>query len=113
MVRADLSSLPAPLPPDSPFPDMETARHFAGPLPYTFDYEKQTNSLILIKGVRKKWSPQPVRVDVQKVTFFESDAFRGTTPIFANAFYIADIPYRWLRGRREILPNNSKTEAHE
>jgi hypothetical protein len=109
-VRADLSLLsspasePAPLPADSPFPDLKTALHFAGPLPYTFDYEKQTHSLILIKGVRKKWSPQPVPVDVKTVTFFEQDAFRGTAPMLANAFYVSDIPYRWLRGRRETLP---------
>ena len=104
VLRADRSSIPAPLPPGSPFPDLGTALHFAGPLPYTFDYEKQTHSLILIKGVRKKWNPQPVRVDVETVTFFDQPAFRGATPIFANAFYVCDIPYRWLRGRREALP---------
>jgi hypothetical protein len=111
VLRADLSSLPAPLPSGSPFPDLQTAQRFAGPLPYTFDYEKQTHSLILIKGVRKRWDPQPVRVEVEKATFFDNPAFRGTTPILANAFYISDIPYRWLRGRREALPDYQKQEA--
>src|SRR4051812_2152037 len=38
-VRADLATRPAPLPATSPFPDLQTARRFAGPLPFTFDYE--------------------------------------------------------------------------
>jgi hypothetical protein len=107
-VSADLSSIPAPLPLDSPFPDMETARHFAGPLPYTFDYEKQTHSLILIKGVRKVWNPQPVRVEVGECTFFDQKPFRGIQPVLANAFHVANIPYEWQRGRREILAQTSK-----
>lgn len=110
VLSANLSSMPAPLPPGSPFPDLKTALHFAGPLPYTFDYEEQTHSLILIKGVRKKWNPQPVRVEVETVTFFDQPAFCGATPIFANAFYICDIPYRWLRGRREALPHKNEAQ---
>ena len=39
-VVADVSA-PAALPVGSPFPDLETARLYAGPLPYTFDYERQ------------------------------------------------------------------------
>ncbi len=107
-VWADLSAVPAPLPPGSIFPDLETALRFAGPLPYTFDYEKQTHSLILIKGVRKQWNPQPVRVQVEKCTFFQQSAFAGAEPILANAFYVAQIPYEWRPGRRESLANDEK-----
>jgi hypothetical protein len=106
VVRADLSMLdtgPARLPDGSPFPDMETARRFAGPLPFTFDYEKPTHSIVVIKGVRKKWNPQPVRVEIEKCTFFAHKEFEGCTPILANAFYISDIPYRWEVGRVEPL----------
>ncbi|HVF11345.1 MAG TPA: DUF2071 domain-containing protein [Abditibacteriaceae bacterium] len=102
-VCADLNSKPAPLPDGSPFPDLEAAREFAGPLPYTFDYEKETHSLILIKGVRKKWDPQPVRVQVTKNTFLEHEPFRSACPVLATAFHISNIPYRWERGRREPL----------
>src|SRR6185503_1857269 len=35
----NVAGVPAPLPPESPFPNVETAREFAAPLPYTFDYE--------------------------------------------------------------------------
>ncbi|RYG73783.1 hypothetical protein EON80_02975 [bacterium] len=100
-VVADLNE--APLPQGSPFPDLETARQYAGPLPYTFDYEAATHSLILIKGVRKKWGPRPVYARVEKCTFFDAPAFQGAEPILANAFYLEDVPYRWEKGRREIL----------
>ncbi len=88
------------LPDGSPFPDIETARKFAGPLPYTFDYERQTGSMILIKGVRKAWEPTPVRVEVERATFFER--FDGQARL-ANAFYLSDVPYRWDAGRVEKL----------
>lgn len=103
IVRAELSTQPASLPEGSPFPDMETARSFAGPLPFTFDYEAATHSMIVIKGVRKKWNPQPVKVHVEKCTFFEHPEFQNCAPVLANAFYISDIAYRWEVGRVEAL----------
>lgn len=95
------------LPTNSPFPDMATARQFAGPLPFTFDYERQTHSMIVVKGVRKKWNPQSVRVEVLKNTFLESEPFNRAMPRLANAFYIAQVPYRWEKGRVEPI---SKSE---
>jgi len=88
------------LPEGSPFPDLKTARKYAGPLPYTFDYEKETGSMILIKSVRKEWNPTPVKVEVETATFFERFS---TKPILANAFYLQNLPYRWEKGRREIV----------
>jgi hypothetical protein len=88
------------LPDGSPFPDIETARRFAGPLPYTFDFERQTGSMILVKGVRKAWEPKAVRVEVERATFF--DRFGGQAKL-ANAFYLSDVPYRWEVGRVEKL----------
>ncbi len=101
-VVADLSQ-PAPLPNGSPFPDIATARRYAGPLPYTFDYERQTRSMILVKGVRKKWNPMPVEIEVRANTFFDDERFGGATPILANAFYLSDVPYRWEPGKRETV----------
>lgn len=105
IVRADLASEPVAPPAGSPFPDLKTARGFAGPLPFTFDYERETHSVILIEGVRKEWHPRPVNVEVKQCTFFDGEPFRGTTPLLANAFYLADVPYQWRRGRREPLPS--------
>jgi hypothetical protein len=111
-VVADLTSIPAPLPSGSPFRDLKEARRYAGPLPFTFDYEPETHSIIRIQGVRDEWNPYPVRVDVREVTFFDDARFANVTPVLANAFYVKDIPYRWERGIRSPLPETAE-ETHE
>ncbi len=103
-VIADLSTMPAPLPENSPFPDLKEARKFAGPLPYTFDYEPETHSIIRIEGVRQHWEPQAVSVKVLQNTFIEKPPFYQKG-ILANAFHIQNIPYRWKPGIREALLN--------
>lgn len=110
-VTAELGGEPAPLPEGSPFADLREARRFAGPLPFTFDYESGTHSIVRIEGVRSNWNPQPVRVDVERCTFFDHPPFNQTTPVLANAFHIQDIPYRWKRGVVEPLP--AATERRE
>ncbi|MFI0240509.1 DUF2071 domain-containing protein [Streptomyces sp. NPDC016845] len=99
-VRADLRGAPAPLPPGSPFADERAARRFAGPLPYTFECEPQTRSVIVIKASRAQWDPRPVRVDVDRSTFFDHGPFAGTHPVLANAFHVAGVDYGWGRGVR-------------
>lgn len=105
-VTAELSGMPAGLPDGSVFERESDARRFAGPLPYTFDYESQTHSIIRIKGVRANWNPQTVRVSVDRNTFFEQGPFRGSSPILSSAFHTQNIAYRWERGRREALNGN-------
>ena len=104
-VIADMASAPAALPGGSPFKSLKEARRFAGPLPYTFEYESGTDSMIIIKGVRRKWNPQPVQVDVLRNTFFDQSLFCQAKPILANAFHVRNIPYRWQRGVVEKLSN--------
>ena len=94
----------AELPAGSPFADWHQARLFAGPLPFTFDYEVETNSIVMIEGVRQNWHPRPVAVRVLRNTFLDAEPFTSARPILANAFYIEDIPYRWKRGVVEELP---------
>jgi hypothetical protein len=104
-VRADLAGRPSALPAGSPFPDLKVARRFAGPLPFTFDYEAQTHSIIKIEGVRQNWNPQPIGVEVREATFFDHPPFNGVErPRLANAFLIEDVSYEWKRGIREPLP---------
>jgi hypothetical protein len=107
-IIAQLAPPPETPPRDSPFRDFHQARLFAGPLPFTFDYERQTHSVILIEGVRQNWKPQPVSVQVRRATFFDRAPFNQTRPILANAFYVRDIPYMWKRGVRESLPKNNE-----
>jgi hypothetical protein len=103
-VEADLSAQAQAPPPGSPFPDLREARKFAGPLPFTFDYERQTHSIIRVEGVRQDWYPTPVAVTVLRNTFLEQDAFRSAGAVLANAFYLENVPYAWKPGIREVLP---------
>jgi uncharacterized protein YqjF (DUF2071 family) len=108
LLKADFTQSAPALPSGSPFPDWVTARRYAGPLPFTFDYEAATHRLILIEGVRKDWNPQPVSVDVKTVTFFDRPPFNATRPVLANAFIVQNIPYRWHRGVLEKLPEETR-----
>jgi hypothetical protein len=76
-VEADLSTQTVAVPAGSPVADLKEARKFAGPLPFTFDYEKQTHSIIRLEGVRQRWNPRPVSVIVHQNTFLEQNPFRG------------------------------------
>jgi hypothetical protein len=100
-VTADLSSNLAALPASSPFADLKQARRFAGPLPYTFDYEPQTGSIIAVQGIRQNWEPQPVSVHFhQEPSFFRQPPFNAVELRLANAFHLHSVPYRWEPGRR-------------
>lgn len=106
---ADISRPAGKLPPGSPFPDWPAARRFAGPMPFTFDYERETHSMIRVQGRREDWNPLPVAADVPETPFFFRDpdgpfANRPVSPVLASAFYIPEVPYRWDKGIRESLP---------
>jgi Uncharacterized conserved protein (COG2071) len=101
-VEADLLA-PAALPAGSPFEDLREARKFAGPLPFTFDYERQTHSIIRVEGVRQQWNPRPVPVKVHRNAFLEQEVFRNAGAVLANAFFLENVPYAWRRGIREKL----------
>jgi hypothetical protein len=102
-VSVRLANEPAPLPPGSPFESEKDARRFAGPLPYTFDYEAETHSIVRVLAVRSNWNPRAVEVEVRRNTFLDRAPFRGVEPRLANAFYLHDVPYRWMRGTRVPL----------
>ena len=110
-VVADVASPATTLPAGSPFTTFAEARRFAGPLPFTFDYEPQTHAIIAIRGVRENWNPIPVRVDVRRLNFFNHPPFRGTTPVLAAAFCVRDIAYRWERGVRYPLATGETTRS--
>jgi Uncharacterized conserved protein (COG2071) len=95
-VVADLEA-EAALPDGSPFATLDEARRFAGPLPYTFEVERETGAIVAVRGVRSGWEPRPVSVDVRQVAFFEREPFTGA--VLANAFHVANVDYRWERGR--------------
>jgi len=99
-VAVRLENGPAPLPAGSPFSNLAEARRFAGPLPYTFDYEQETRSIIAIRALRQNWDPQPVSVEVSRNTFLEREPFSRAASVLANAFHVRNVPYQWQRGTR-------------
>lgn len=93
----------AGLPEGSPFGSVRDARRFAGPLPFTFDYEKSSHSIVAIEARRTNWRPVPIAVQVDRLAFFDQPAFAGYTPRLAAAFYVRGVEYHWLRGVRHAL----------
>ncbi len=98
-VHAALDCIPTAPPPGSPFSNLREARLFSGPLPFTFDYEPESHSIIVIEGVRRNWKPIPVNVEILENTFLKKDPFNRDVPRLANAFLVRDVPYSWMRGR--------------
>lgn len=95
---AHLDAEPAPLPTSSPFPNEQVARRYAGPLPWTFDHEPETGSIVMVHGRRSSWAPHPVAVDIGRCTFVDRPPFVGADVRLANAFHVAGIDYGWDRG---------------
>lgn len=110
-LRANVAQNGEFLPEESPFSSPREARHFAGPMPYTFAEEPKTNSMIRVHGIHKGWKPRLVRVSVNKLSFFEQEAFADAKPNLASCFYIEHVDYRWKRGVREQLTKHSNAEA--
>lgn len=99
-IEVNLQNSTVNLPKDSPFKDWKEARRFAGPLPFTFTYNKLTKEVLIIEGVREDWFPKPVEVIKNKIGFINQKSFNGI--ILANAFIIENIPYFWRKGKIEI-----------
>lgn len=86
------------MPEGSPFSSVREALKFAGPMPFTFDYERETHSIIRVEGVRQNWHPQSIPVVVDRCTFFNSEPFAKSPPILCSGFYMHDVPYWWKPG---------------
>jgi hypothetical protein len=98
-IRIEKNGEDVALPMLSPFADWKEARRFAGPLPFTFTYNKETREVLIIEGVRENWKPSPVKVIDYDFSFLETLNLTGA--VLANAFVIKNIPYHWKRGRIE------------
>ncbi|MBP0903457.1 DUF2071 domain-containing protein [Mariniflexile gromovii] len=88
-----------PLPKFSPFENWKEARRFAGPLPFTFTYNKTKKEVLIIQGVRQNWKPTPVNVINYDINFLNT--LKTEKPVLANAFIIKNIPYYWKKGKIE------------
>ena len=93
------TSEPISLPQNSPFADWKEARRFAGPLPFTFTYHSETQKILIIEGVRENWTPTPIKIVEQHISFLAT--LNLSDAILANAFEIRNIPYFWKKGKIE------------
>lgn len=109
-LSTDLEPGPDYLPEGTPFPTVRDALKYAGPLPFTFDYEEQTNSIVRIEGVRQNWHPKPVKVNVQRAAFLEQSPFCNAKPILCSAFFLENVPYYWKKGVVEKLDDHFTAE---
>ncbi len=98
-ITIDTTTGDVQLPGQSPFNDWNEARRFAGPLPFTFTYDKEKREVLIIEGVREHWTPSPVRVLDYQIDFLNT--LETDTAVLANAFIIKNIPYYWKKGKKE------------
>lgn len=87
------------LPEESPFKDWKEARKFAGPMPHTFTFNEDDQTVLNIKGIRQNWTPTPIQV--KSYTFEFLDNLHLTNTVLANAFEITNTPYSWSKGKIE------------
>ena len=99
-VTIEETELTAEIPEYSPFSDWKEARKFAGPLPHTFTYNKEENSVLIIRGLRKDWKPKAVNVQSYSFEFLNSLKLKHV--VLANAFEIKNVPYQWEKGKVEL-----------
>lgn len=90
----------AKLPEHSPFSDWAEARRFAGPLPFTFTYNKIKKEVLVIEGVRENWKPKPLKIIDYNFEFLNQLNLKNV--VLANAFIIENIPYWWKKGKIEL-----------
>ena len=98
-IVTEQTSNPVQIPEGSPFTDWKDARKFAGPLPHTFSYNKETGKVLIILGLRQNWKPEPVKVKSYEFEFL--DKLNLQNVVLANAFEIKNIPYSWQKGKIE------------
>lgn len=99
-IKINTTAQDVSLPIYSPFTDWKEARKFAGPLPFTFTYNKETREVLIIEGVRQNWKPKPIQITRYHISFLDSLALKNA--VLANAFMISNILYYWKKGKKEI-----------
>lgn len=99
-IELDLEADEVSLPINSPFVNWKEARRYAGPLPFTFNYNSATKEMLIVEGVRESWTPKAVNVIKYNLPFLNTLSL--TKGLLANAFIIENIPYYWKKGKIEI-----------
>jgi hypothetical protein len=87
------------LPEGSPFSNWQEARRFAGPMPFTFSFDKPRREVVIVEGIRDRWSPVPMTVGDCTIPFLARHGLGHGA--LANAFLVENVPYHWKKGRSE------------
>ncbi|MCH2082803.1 MAG: DUF2071 domain-containing protein [Saprospiraceae bacterium] len=98
-LEIDTSQAEVSIPENSPFANWKEARRFAGPLPFTFTYLEERQSVLIIEGVRQNWTPKPIHVKEYQFDFI--NRLNLQTVLLGNAFEITNVPYFWRKGKIE------------
>jgi len=98
-VSIDKDKKEVKVPPNSPFANWKEARRYAGPLPHTFTVDAAAQEVLIIKGIRQNWIPEPIQIKEYRFDFFKDLELENA--ILASAFEIKKIPYQWEKGRVE------------
>ena len=98
-IKLNTSEDKVSLPKHSPFSNWKEARRYAGPLPFTFTYNEKTQEVLIIQGVRKNWTPKPIKTENYDIDFLKSLNLENY--FLANTFIIENIPYYWKKGNIE------------
>ncbi len=96
-IKVEESPAESVLPKSSPFGSWKEARRFAGPLPFTFNYDKETQQVLTVEGVRSNWIPKPVSVIAHELPYLR-DLGVDSSAMLASAFKLQNIPYSWKKG---------------
>ena len=101
-IQRDQNAHDIALPDSSVFPDWRTARRFAGPMPFTFSYDRNTNSMTTVEGIRASWKPGPVKIIKARVPLLAELGLEEAR--LANAFTVKNVSYQWRKGVTEPCP---------
>ncbi len=99
-IEATIDEHAIPLPPSSPFKDVEEAMEFTGSFPYIFIHDPDTKETLIIEGVRKNWKPRPVEIVQEHIEFIEEMDIRDVR--LASAFLVENVPVVWKKGKKDI-----------
>ncbi|MDW8272942.1 MAG: DUF2071 domain-containing protein [Chitinophagales bacterium] len=101
----ELSEDEVNIPEGSPFTDWKDARKFTGPLPFTFTFNKENRTVLIIEGVRQNWKPKPIKIKSYSIEFINSLKLQNV--VLANAFEVTNIPYYWKKGKIDIFKSHT------
>ncbi len=83
------------------FKTEQQAKRFAGPLPWTFHFNKKQNAVSMVRGIRKNWNPKFVEVTNYQIPKLNEIGIQHAT--YSHSFFISNIDYQWNKSEIDQL----------